>query len=70
MSNVLKKIIMKNDLVTLDGGCAKVSKDFINIDGWYNFEHQVNNIGVLLIYVIVLEIASGYYGLEYYAFNT
>lgn len=39
MSNVLKKIIMKNDLVTLDGGCAKVSKDFINIDGWYNFEH-------------------------------
>lgn len=64
MSSILKKIILKNDLVSLDGGSAKASKDFINIDGWYNFEHEVNNIGDLLSYVIVEEIASRYYGID------
>lgn len=48
----------------MDGGSVKANKRIINIDGWYNFEHEVNNIGDLLSYVIVEEIASRYYGID------
>lgn len=64
ISNLLYRVIKKNSICSRDGGFIGASSDVININGWFNLEHEYNNIGDLLSYVIVKEIAEKYYGID------
>lgn len=50
---MLKELIKKNSIVARDGGFIPAQKNKVNLNGWFNLNHKVNNIGDLLSYIIV-----------------
>ena len=57
------EMLKKNAVCGRDGGVVPSVKDSVNLNGWFNFEHETNNIGDLLGPVVVEE-CKKYYGIH------